>query len=179
MLSNVNVSLTDKPNLSGFWNLESIGIVYSPLSSDDDGALEIFNNSVKFEDGRYMVSWPWKESPQLLPENYQLAVGWLRSTINKLKKNPHLLEMYSAFIEEQVSRGIIETVSSKVEQGEVKHYIQHHAVVTPTKSTTKVRVVYDASTKTSQLNKSLNACLYHGTVMLPDLYGLLLRMQLP
>jgi len=88
-----------------------------------------------------MVCWPWKESLQLLPENYQLAVGQLRSTINKLKKNPHLLEIYSAFIKEKVSRGIIEKVSSKVEQGEVKHYIPHHAVVTPTKSTTKVQVV--------------------------------------
>jgi len=162
MLSNVTLSLTDKPNLSGFWNLKSIGIVDSPLSSDDDQALEIFNNSVKFEDGQYMVSWPWKESPQLLMENYQLAVGQLRSTINKLKKNPHFLEMYSAVIEEQVSRGIIEKVSSKVEQGEVKHYIPHHAVVTPTKSTTKVRVVYDASAKTRQHNKSLDECLYRG-----------------
>ena len=51
MLSNVDFSLTDKPNLSGFWNLESVGIVDSPLGSDDDRALEMFNNSVKFEGG--------------------------------------------------------------------------------------------------------------------------------
>jgi len=125
-----------------------------------------------------VVSWPWKESPQLLPENYQLAVGRLRSTINKLKKNPHLLEMYSAVIEEQVRRGIIEKVSSNFEHGEVKHYIPHHAVVTPTKSTTKVRVVYDASAKIRQQNKSLNECLYRGPVMLPGLCGLLLRFRL-
>jgi len=51
MFCNVDLALTDKPNLSGLWNLESIGIVDSPLSSDDDRALEVFNNSVKFEDG--------------------------------------------------------------------------------------------------------------------------------
>ena len=150
----------------------------SPLTSDDDRALEMFNSTVKFDSGRYLVSWPWKESPQLLPDNYQLAVGRLKSTLNRLKKNPHLLEMYSAVIGEQVERGIIEKVTSESEQGEVKHYIPHHAVITPTKSTTKVRVVYDASAKTRQSNKSLNECLYRGPVMLPNLCGLLIRFRL-
>ena len=48
----------------------------------------------------------------------------------------------------------------------------------PTKTTTKMRVVYDASAKTKQTNKSLNECLYIGPVMLPVLCGLL-RFQLP
>ncbi|XP_065891682.1 uncharacterized protein [Dysidea avara] len=161
-----------------FWNLESIGISDSPKSSDDDQALEMFNNTVKFDDGRYLVQWPWKESPQLLPENYQLAVGRLKSTLNRLKRNPRLLEMYSAVIQEQVDRGVIEKVSGEVVQGEVKHCIPHHAVITPTKNTTKVRVVYDASAKTKQNNKSLNECLYRGPVILPDLCGLLIRFRL-
>lgn len=114
----------------------------------------------------------------MLPENYQLAVGRLKSTLNRLRKNPRLLEMYTAVIQEQVDRGIIEKVSEEVVQGEVKHYIPHHVVVTPTKSTTKVRVVYDASAKTKHSNKRLNECLYRGPVMLPDLCGLLIRFRL-
>ena len=98
MLNEVDLSLADKPNLDIFWNLESIGIIDSPSTSDDDKALEMFNNTVKFEDGRYLVTWPWKESHPSLPENYQLAVGRLKSTLQKLKKYPHLLQMYSAII---------------------------------------------------------------------------------
>ena len=60
----------------------------------------------------------------------------------------------------------------------MKHYIPHHAVITPSKATTKVRVVYDASAKSSQSNKSLNECLYRGPVILPDLFGLLIRFRL-
>ena len=67
---------------------------------------------------------------------------------------------------------------SKSKQGVIQHYIPHHAVLTPTKSTTKVRVVYDASAKTRQTNKSLNECLYRGPVMLPDLCGLLIRFRM-
>ena len=60
----------------------------------------------------------------------------------------------------------------------IKHYIPHHAVVNPSKTTTKVRVVYDAYAKTKQDNKSLNDCLYRGPVLLQDLTGILLRFRL-
>ena len=178
MLNEVDLSLADKLNLDIFWNLESIGITDSPSTSDDDKALEMFNNTIKFEDGRYLVIWPWKESHPSLPDNYQLAVGRLKSTLQRLKKDPHLLQMYSAIIQEQLEQGIIEKVCSKSKQDVIQHYIPHHAVITPTKSTTKVRVVYDASAKTRQMNKSLNECLYRGPVMLPDLCGLLIRFRM-
>ena len=51
-------------------------------------------------------------------------------------------------------------------------------MITPAKNTTKVRIVYDASAKTNKDNKSLNECLYRGPVILPSLYGLLIRFRL-
>ena len=176
MLSNIDLALT-KPDLDIFWNLESIGIMDSPVTSDNDKALENFNNTVQFADGRYSVTWPWRESSPPLPENYQLAMGRLKSTLQRLKKDPRLLEKYTAIIQEQLKRRIIERISNETEKGVLKHYIPHHAVITPTKTTTKVRVVYDASAKTKQSNVSLNECLYRGPVMLPDLCGLLLRFR--
>ena len=98
--------------------------------------------------------------------------------IQKLVKHPQLLQQYEAIIQEQLRRGIIEKVTKISEEGPVKHYVPHHPVITPSKNTTKVRVVYDASAKTRQCNKSLNECLYRGPVMLPVLSGLLLRFRL-
>ena len=74
---------------------------------------------------------------------------------------------------------MIEIVSNESNVGPQKHYIPHHAVVTPSKATTKVRVVYDASAKAKQTNLSLNECLQRGPIMLPDLCGFLLRFRLP
>lgn len=54
----------------------------------------------------------------------------------------------------------------------------HHPVITPGKSTTKVRIVYDASAKTNKEGNSLNDCLYRGPLILRDLCGLLLRFRL-
>jgi len=167
-----------KPNIEQFWSLESLGITDSPFRCYDDLALDDFNKSVKFANGRYMVTWSWKDENPDLPENFQLAYGRLRSIVHKLKKDPKLLEKYEAIIQDQLQKGIIEKVTNNSEQGALKHYIAHRPVITPSKSTKKVRVVYDASVKTKQSQKSLNECLYRGPVMLPDLSGLLLGFHL-
>ena len=97
--------------------------------------------------------------------------------LSRLQNDPQLFQSYATIIQEQLERGIIEKVTSESVEGPNKHYIPH-AVITPTKTTTKVRVVYDASAKTKQTNNSLNECLYRGLVILPDLCGLLIRFRL-
>ena len=74
---------------------------------------------------------------------------------------PELLHKYDGVIQEQLKEGIIERVDANTATG-LKHYIPHHAVITSQKTTTKLRVVFDASAKTSPENKSLNECVYRG-----------------
>ena len=68
-------------------------------------------------------------------------------------------------------------MNDTTEEGCKKHYIPHHAVITPDRKTTKVRIVYVTSAKAMKGRKSLNECLYHGPVILEDLCGLLLRFR--
>ena len=106
-------------------------------------------------------------------------LGRLKSLIKRLEKDPDLLEKYSNIIHEQFAKGIIERVGSSEEDNEIrKYYIPHHAVITPEKATTKIRIVYDASAKIKRSVKSLNECLYRGPVILEDLCGLLLRFRM-
>lgn len=167
-----------KPNLETFWSLEAIGIHDSPQIKDDDLAIENFNETIEYDKGRYNVTWPWKSKEPDLPENFGLAKGRLNSLIQRLNKRPELLSKYDDIIQQQLEQGIIEKVDHKTEEGPVNHYIPHHAVITPTKTTTKVRIVYDASAKTKTKNLSLNECLYRGPVILQDLIGLLMRFRL-
>ena len=60
----------------------------------------------------------------------------------------------------------------------LKHYIAHHEVLTPEKTTTKLRIVFDASAKTRKKNQSLNESLHRGPVILEDLCGFLLTFRL-
>jgi len=176
--TNPDNSIPVKPSIDEFWSLESIGIKDSPTATDDDIALDNFNKTIKYEDERYYATWPWKDDVSSLPDNYGLALGRLKSLLRKLKQHPDLLKQYDDIIQDQLDKGVIEQLPPNCNPETKKHYIPHHAVVTPTKATTKVRIVYDASAKTNEKNCSLNECLYRGPVMLENLSGLLLRFRL-
>lgn len=109
--------------------------------------------------------------------NRELAVGSLKSNVKRLKRNPDLLGKYDTIIQDQLKKGIIEKCYNMSTEYKT-HYIPHNVVITQQKTTTKVRVVYDASAKTRRENLSFNDCLYRGPVMLHDLGGLLLRFRL-
>ncbi|XP_062582984.1 uncharacterized protein LOC134244753 [Saccostrea cucullata] len=191
MITNGTLSLTEcclhsavdeylpfKPSIDEFWKLETIGIQDSPHTSDDEKALKNFNSTLKMENKRYQVTWPWKEEFPELPENRELAYGRLKSLLHKLQCNPDLLHKYDDIIQDQCKKGIIEKIPSQQRETGIKHYIPHHAVIDLTKPTTKVRIVYDASAKSGHKKTSLNECLHRGPVMLHDLCGLLMRFRL-
>ncbi|XP_068735663.1 uncharacterized protein [Montipora capricornis] len=179
LMFNVQTLPTEqKPQLDDFWKLETLGISEPVSVNDDDLALQKFNDTVRFEDGRYQVTWPWKKESLSLPTNYQLALGRLRCLTNRLAKNPEHLIKYDAVIQDQLHKGIVEIVPDEESVNTLKHYIPHHEIVTPEKTTTKIRIVFDASAKTKKGSQSLNENLHRGPIILEDLCGLLMRFRL-
>ena len=172
-----NSDVVMKPNFDEFWKLETIGIKDPINDCDDDQAIQNFHDTVRKTNGRYEVTWPWKEENPRLPDNYQLALGRLISLLKRIQGRPELLQKYDSIIKDQLKKEIIEEVNVGTEEGCKKHYIPHHAVITPDRKTTRVRIVYDASVKARKGCKSLNECLYRGPVILEDLCGLLLRFR--
>ena len=133
--------------------------------------MEMFSNTITKEDRRYQVSWPWRTQNQNLYEKYELLLGSLKTQMKGFEKDRNLRQRYDEIIKDQLSKGVIEKAEEK--NGNRKHYIPHHAITTPEKSTIKVRVVYDASAKT----KTKKKCLHPGPVILEDLCGLVLRFR--
>lgn len=150
------------------WKLETLGISEPVSANDDHTALQTFNDTVRFEDNRYQVTWPWKEESPSLPTNYELAMGRFRSLVNRLLRNPGHLRKYDAVIRDQLEKRIIEAVPEEDSANTLKHYIRHHETVTPEKTTTKIRIVFDASAKTRKGNQSLNESLHRGPIILED-----------
>ena len=158
------------PTLEDIWNIEAIGVVDKPVSNDDEIAMDNFKETLQFQDGWYMVTWPWKDDNTILPENKGLALGRLRSCVKRMRSNPKFIKKYDT-IQDQLNNGIIEKAES------TDGAIPHHAVIKPQNSTTKMRLVYDASAKSRECNKSLNECLRRGPILLHDLFGILLRFR--
>lgn len=100
----------------------------------------------KREDGRYETSLLSKASHPELPTNQHVTKRRLQSLLNRLEKQPGMLENYHDIIENQCDEGVIEVAPKKLD-GKREHYIPHKPVVLEQAESTKVRIVYDASTK--------------------------------
>ena len=84
---------------------------------------------------------------------------------------------YDSIVKEQLSAGVIEKVSELEEPGGNVHYLPHHAVIRGDAETTKLRIVYDASSKDSKNRTSLNDCLHTGPSLNPLLFDILVRFR--
>ena len=169
---------------SNFWDLEKIGIFDSVSHSDDREAQKMFERTLLYKNGQYHVTWPWKKLSEdvFLPTNYVLALNRFKSLTRRFQKEPSLLPKYEAVIEEQKQKGYIEK-APQITVNKV-HYLSHHPIIREAHSTTKVRVVLDASAKipdgTAEYPKpiSLNEAMYRGPIILPDLVGMLIRFRM-
>ena len=77
-------------------------------------------------------------------------------------------------MEDQLGRGIVKRVDAGHENSNQVHYLPHLPVIRLRRSTTKVRIVYDGSTKTSESCLSLNDCLQKGLNLIPKLFDVLI-----
>ena len=156
--------------LRRLWDLETLGI-----KSEEESLYEGF---AAFKDGRYEVQLSWREGHWPLPSNYQLSLKRLTGLICRLQQNPALLQEYDVVIRDQLDRGIIEPVKEPQSRDRGNtHYIPHHVVVRREKETTKLRVVFDASAKST--GPSLNECLYVGPLLSWGILEIILRFRVP
>ncbi|XP_047132421.1 uncharacterized protein LOC124811158 [Hydra vulgaris] len=157
-----------------FWDSEAIGTTTSEIN---DVVYENFKKEIQFNEHskRYEVSLPFKINHDLISDNYTYCIKRLAPVLKKLSKDNKLLMSYNSIIKEQLCQGVIEEVNNhKIKFGNV-HYLPHRPVVRDDKSTTKVRMVFDASASID--GPSLNDCLNAGPSLTTSLFGVLLRFR--
>ncbi|XP_062708860.1 uncharacterized protein LOC134288330 [Aedes albopictus] len=89
--------------------------------------------------------------------------------------NAELKAMYAEFIREYLELGHMKEVEGDAEEVR-RYFLPHHAVLKPDSTTTKLRVVFDASCQTST-GVSLNDALMVGPVVQDDLSSICLRFR--
>ncbi|KAI5738230.1 hypothetical protein M8J77_004376 [Diaphorina citri] len=164
-------------SLPRFWDLQTLGIKDPHDVSNDDLALQQFDSTVQFENNRYAVTFPWKNSDRIVQSNYGLALGQLKSVI-KRHANDGILEACKQTFDDQLAKGILEIVEDEKGDNKLVHYFPYHAVLRESSSTTKIRLVMNASARQNKSKPSLNDLLYRGPVLLENLGSLLLRFRL-
>ena len=101
---------SDTFDLERFWKLEEVGVndKMSVQALEDENAVRQFKDTVRFEEGRYQVTWPWRTKQLELPDNFRLALKRLRSTYARLRKDDGLLKAYDDIIQGQLEKQVIE-----------------------------------------------------------------------
>ncbi|XP_055632631.1 uncharacterized protein LOC129773103 [Toxorhynchites rutilus septentrionalis] len=175
---NCNVSASEKLDdlIARFWFCEEIGSTkYSP----EETRCELFyQQTVRREaNGRYIVSLPKDEGvyPRL-GESRDIAFRRLQGIERRLARDSTLKDEYTAFMQEYLELGHMRKINADERDSVKRCYLPHHPVIKETSTTTKVRVVFDASCKTST-GVSLNDVLLTGPVVQDDLRSIILRSR--
>ena len=110
-----------------------------------------------------------------LGDSYTYELGRFRSVERALARNPIQREQYRAFMQEYEStlRHVTKIRQGRITEG---YYLPHHAVRKEDSLTTKLRVVFGASAKTST-GLSLNDALMTGPTIQDDLFTILTRFR--
>lgn len=152
------------------WEIEEI-TQPRQLSLEEQECEEMYENTVRYDGGRYVVTLLLK-AEMILGESRTMARRRLYCLESRFKKTPSLKEAYVQFMNEYEQLGHMKK-ADELPPDTPHYYIPHHAVAIDR----KFRVVFDASAKTSNGN-SLNDMQYTGPRLQKDLFEIILNFRI-
>ncbi|XP_055623056.1 uncharacterized protein LOC129766513 [Toxorhynchites rutilus septentrionalis] len=147
------------------------------LTQEEQYVEDHFQRTVtRDETGRYTVRLPLRESLiPLLGDSYRSAVNRFSMMEKHFAVDNTLREEYTEFMEEYKQMGHMEECSRVAGP---QFCLPHHAIRRPDSTTTKTRVVFDASSK-SHGQLSLNEILFTGPTVQPTLLATVVNFRIP
>ena len=133
------------------------------------------SNTTRQPDGRFVVKLPTKIEPNQLGLSRNTAERRFHSLERRLERDPSLKLQYHQFMKEYQHLGHMELANLQ-DKLQPCYFLPHHPVFKETSTTTKTRVVFDGSAKTSN-GLSLNDILQVGPTVQPDLYSIILQFR--
>ncbi|XP_055598419.1 uncharacterized protein LOC129747991 [Uranotaenia lowii] len=160
-----------------FWLIEEGDS--TPCHSVEEAACENhFQSTVsRTDDGRYMVRLPVKQD--LLPNlgsNWNTANRRFKYLESKLSRNNDQRIQYVEFMHEYLFLGHMCEVNRAHQLNALEYFMPHHAVIRESSTTTKIRVVFDASCRSAS-GASLNDILMVGPVVQEDIRSIIMRAR--
>ncbi|GFX25738.1 uncharacterized protein TNCV_4337221 [Trichonephila clavipes] len=119
---------------------------------------------------------PLKNEPNCLGESRDIALKRLNALWTRLIRDPQYLKLYRDFIHEYDQLGHMKEVVAEHDNSEVAYYMPHHGVLRPENSTTKLRVVFNATNPTSN-GLSWNSIQYNGGLVQNDLFTIMIKFR--
>ncbi|KAL0803354.1 hypothetical protein ABMA28_017417 [Loxostege sticticalis] len=169
-----NVIINNLEDIKQFWEVEDIE-EEGDLSQEDIMCMKHYQeNTERNIDGRYVVRLPMRPNFQTeLGTSKTKAIAQFRNTERKFERQEKLAQAYKTFMKEYSD---LNHMTPARNDSSLDYYLPHHGVERVESTTTKYRVVFNASAKTST-GRSLNDLMYTGPNLQHDLQSLLLKWR--
>ncbi|XP_066581625.1 uncharacterized protein [Prorops nasuta] len=161
--------------LRNFWELEEVPEV-KPMSTEDSLCEQHFVDTVtRTPSGRFVVALPFRSDIEKhsLGSSSRVAEKTLSRILRRLETSPEQAESYSQFLQEYLWLGHMSPVPMN---SDFRFFLPHHAVFKTDNQKTKIRVVFNASSKTST-GVSLNDTLFIGPKLQQDITRILMNWR--
>lgn len=163
--------------LRKFWELEELPDVRNPTKDEQFCEEHYQRTHYRKSNGRYVVELPFNTidgKPPIFGNSKTQALSRLHQVERRLKNSSNLNIQYNEFMDEYLKLGHMH--AAKNVHNLLSCYLPHHAIIKQEHSSTKLRVVFDASAKDSS-GQSLNSSLHVGPTIQQDLLSILLRWR--
>ncbi|XP_054287840.1 uncharacterized protein LOC129003568 [Macrosteles quadrilineatus] len=160
-------------SIKRFWETESVN-TKKPINPEDIETENHFQTThFRDETNRYVVSLPVRSDNISLPNTREIAKHRLINLESRLKKTPTMYQEYRDFLNDYIAQGHMSIATTPS-----TYIIPHHCVRKEDSSTTKLRVVFNASFKPKNDDKSLNDNLFPGPKLQKDITEIITNFRL-
>ncbi|CAB4033457.1 integrase core domain [Paramuricea clavata] len=174
---------TIKAGLVKMWDIERYETdnkeFEAKLSPEEIHADQVWSESETRVDGHMQYGLLWKKGEPHLENNFELAIKRMFSLENHFKRNPKIQVQYEKSMNETIELGYWERLNISFRQAKAEknvNYVPHFPVVREDKTTTKVRVVFDAKARFN--GKAINDALLQGRKNMCDVVTVLANFRL-
>ncbi|KAG7300389.1 hypothetical protein JYU34_015993 [Plutella xylostella] len=167
-----HVTITNIEELAKFWEQEEI---HDDSQQETENSCETFYNktTTRLTDGRYQVRLPMKAGYQEnIGTSKPQAVAQFKQLERRLRLNANFSQQYKEFMKEYQDMGHM--IPSN--RNNLEYFMPHHGVTRENAVTTKLRVVFNGSAKTSS-KQSLNDLMEGGPNLQADMQTILLQWR--
>jgi hypothetical protein len=178
ILCNVSLNSINK-QLSKFWEVDEYPTNKRVVivKKEDIECETLFKNMCsRNAEVRFTVEIPFKLNGPNIGVSKEMAIKRFLSLENKFRKDPALKRDYTEFIEEYIRLNHMELVPPTEINVNERVFLPHHAVTKETSTTTNLRVVFDASAKTTT-GVSLNDAVMVCSKLQNDLFDIIIRFR--
>lgn len=145
---------------------------------DDEAAVRVYEKNLsRTSDGRYITAALFKENHEALGQTFTPVLRHFLRQELQYKNNPLLKHESRKFMNEFITENHMHEVKFEDIDPNIHHFIKYHTILRKDSLTSKVRNVFDLSSKGTNGKLSHNCIMHRGPKILNSINGIITKIR--